>query len=105
MKDCCIAGLRIGEYLADSLTGTDLIACLYIDLAQVTIDCQIVTVTDDHRIVVTGHYEYTGHFTVEYRAGISSRCRLDVDTAVVGADVFEFRVLLFAEGTDNGIAS
>ena len=78
MKDCCIAGLRIGEYLADSLTGTDLIACLYIDLAQVTIDCQIVTVTDDHRIVVTGHYEYTGHFTVEYRAGISSRCRLDI---------------------------
>ena len=58
MKDGGIATLRIGEYLSDSLTGADFIACLYIDLAQVAVDGQVITMTYDDGVIVAGHYEY-----------------------------------------------
>ena len=60
MKDGGIATLRIGEYLSDSLTGADFIACLYIYLAQVAVDGQVITMTYDDGVIVAGHYEYTG---------------------------------------------
>ena len=51
MKDGGIATLRIGEYLSDSLTGADFIACLYIYLAQVAVDAQLITMTYEGGVV------------------------------------------------------
>ena len=105
MKDGGIATLRIGEYLSDSLTGADFIACLYIYLAQVAVYGQVITMTYDDGIIVAGHYEYTGYFAIEDGTGFGSGICLNVDTAVVGAYVFQFLMLLFAEGSDDRITS
>ena len=48
MKDGSVSGFRIGEYLTDGLTGTDLVAGLNVYLTQVTVNGQVVTVADDH---------------------------------------------------------
>ena len=101
MKDGGIATLRIGEYLSDSLTGADFIACLPVDLAQVAIYRQIVTMADNDRIVISRNNEHTRHLTIEHGAGIRTRSGLDVYTAVIRTDILQFLVLLFAEGSDN----
>lgn len=76
MKDCGIAVLCIGKDLSDRLAGTHLIACLHIDLAQVAIYRQIVTVADNDRIVISRNNEHTRHLTIEHGAGIRTRSGL-----------------------------
>ena len=97
MKDCGIAVLCIGKDLSDRLAGTHLIACLHIDLAQVAIYRQIVTVADNDRIVISRNNEHTRHLTIEHGAGIRTRSGLDVYTAVIRTDILQFLVLLFAQ--------
>ena len=46
MEDRCVAVFGIGKDLADGLPGADLISCLYIHLAQVAINSQVVTMPD-----------------------------------------------------------
>ena len=105
MKDRGIAVLCIGKDLSDRLAGTHLIACLHIDLAQVAIYRQIVTMADNDRIVISRNNEHTRHLTIEHGAGIRTRSGLDVYTAVIRTDLLQFLVLLFAEGSDNRMAA
>ena len=53
MKDGGIVG-RIEEDLSDDLTGRNLISRLDINPVQVTIDGEVITMTDNHRIVEAG---------------------------------------------------
>lgn len=105
MENGSIAILRVGEDLADGLASAYFVACLYIDLAQVTINREVVTVAYNHRVVVARDNEYTRHFAIEYGTCVGSGRGLDVDAAIVGTDVFKLLVLLLAKGTYDGVAA
>lgn len=105
MKDRSIAVLGIGENLSDRLAGAHFIACLHIDLAQVTVDRQIVTVTDNDRVVISRNNEHARHLAIEHGTGIRTRSGLDIDTTVIRTDILQFLMLLFAKGSDNRMAT
>ena len=80
MKDRSIAILSIGKNLSDRLAGTYLIACLHIDLAQIAVNRQIVTVTDNDRIVISRDNEHACHLAIEHGTSIRPRSGLDIET-------------------------
>ena len=105
MKDRSIAILSIGKNLSDRLAGTYLIACLHIDLAQIAVNRQIVTVTDNDRIVISRDNEHACHLAIEHGTSIRPRSGLDIDTAVIRTDILQFLMLLLAKGSDNRMAT
>ncbi len=100
MKDRSIAVLGIGENLSDRLAGAHFIACLHIDLAQVTVDRQIVTVTDNDRVVISRNNEHARHLAIEHgTASAPERFRISIPT-VIRTDI-PVPMLLFAKGSDQ----
>ena len=93
----------IEEDLSDCLTGRDLIAGFDIDLAQVAVDREVITVTDDDGVVEPGDGEYTGNHTVEDGTGFGSRRSQDIDSVIIGTYMLEGGMLMLTEGSDDTV--
>ena len=105
MEDGRVAIVGVREDAAEGLAGGDLVAGLDIDLAQVAVHRQVVAVAHDDGVVVARESEDARYCPVEDGAGIGSGRGLDVNTAIIRADVFQLLVLLFAEGGDDRVPS
>ena len=102
MEDGGVVG-RVEEDLSDDLTGRNLISRLDINPVQVTIDGEVITMTDNHRIVEAGDGEDTGNDTVEDGTGLGTRIRQDIDSVVVGTNMFEGGMLMLSELTHDAM--
>ena len=59
-----------GIHCSYHLSGIDLVACLHIHGLHLTIECEIVSMADQHALIISRHYKHLFHDALEHRLGL-----------------------------------
>ena len=87
----------VGEDQTDLLFGLDPIAFLHIDLHEVVVDSEIISVPDEHGLVAIWDPYHPTHFTVKYRPRRAPLFTGNVDAVVVDNDVLGYGMRMLSK--------
>lgn len=97
MEHGLVIVLRIRIDFADALTGCHIVAGFYINMAQVAVDRQVVTMSYDDTVIVARDDEDACYHAIKDGTGFRPARSLDIDTVVVRTHMPESLMLVFSK--------
>ncbi len=74
-----------------------MVSRFHVDLAQIAINREIVSMPDDNGMIISRNSKNTGDFTFEYGNRFRTGGCLYINAIVICTDIFQVLMLLFSE--------